>query len=127
MLAALLITRQVVGNVKESLIPYLKKYFRLAKISFDLYGAVSPTSEDAGNKKDDGDSGGDLETEDEDKKKEQQPQRGVTQVELESSAPPVRSNMRRETLFARVASSFSFFSTTAPSRTTLRCSSSSAT
>jgi len=43
LLAALLITRQVMGNIKESLIPYFKKEMKLAKLSFDLYGAVSPT------------------------------------------------------------------------------------
>merc|ERR1719282_944383 len=44
LLAALLITRQVVGNVKESLIPYAKKQLKLAKMSFDLFGALSPTT-----------------------------------------------------------------------------------
>ena len=48
MLAALLITRQVVGNIKESLIPYAKKQLKLAKMSFDLFGALSPTSSDPG-------------------------------------------------------------------------------
>ena len=43
-MAALLITRQVVGNVKESLIPYIKQHFKLAKINFDMYGAVTPTT-----------------------------------------------------------------------------------
>ena len=57
LLAALLITRQVVGNIKESLVPYAKKQLKvdrskgqtncrllqMAKMSFDLYGALSPT------------------------------------------------------------------------------------
>ncbi|XP_066983776.1 anoctamin-10-like isoform X2 [Macrobrachium rosenbergii] len=44
-LAALLLTRQVVGNIKESCIPYLLEQFKLAKLSFDLYGALSPSEE----------------------------------------------------------------------------------
>ena len=48
MLAALLITRQVIGNVKESIIPYAKKHFKLAKINYDLHGGAgtSPTEEE---------------------------------------------------------------------------------
>merc|ERR1712013_847954 len=49
LLAALLITRQVVGNIKESLIPYAKKQIKLAKMSFDLFGALSPTSTEDNN------------------------------------------------------------------------------
>ena len=50
MLAALLITRQVMGNVKESLVPYAKKQFKLAKINYDLFGGAgtSPTEEKPG-------------------------------------------------------------------------------
>ena len=39
-----MITRQVVGNLKESLLPYAKKQLKLAKMSFDLFGALSPSS-----------------------------------------------------------------------------------
>ncbi|CAH0383350.1 unnamed protein product [Bemisia tabaci] len=42
-LATLLITRQFIGNLKESALPYLLEQFRLAKLSFDLFGALSPT------------------------------------------------------------------------------------
>nr|CAD7262586.1 unnamed protein product [Timema shepardi] len=42
-LAALLIARQVIGNLKESALPYLLEQLRLAKLSFDLFGALSPT------------------------------------------------------------------------------------
>ena len=31
------------GNIKESVIPYAKKHFKLAQLSFDRYGALSPT------------------------------------------------------------------------------------
>ena len=68
------------GNIKEAVIPYFKKEIKLAKMSFDLYGAVSPSEETATNKKDD-----DANIADNEVKKE----RIVTQVELESSAPPV--------------------------------------
>lgn len=57
LLATLLITRQVVGNIKESLVPYVKKQLRLAKLSFDVYGALSPTVEKAADPK----GGDDLE------------------------------------------------------------------
>ncbi|XP_015837199.1 anoctamin-8 isoform X2 [Tribolium castaneum] len=41
-LAALLISRQVIGNLKESALPYMLEHLRLAKMSFDLWGALSP-------------------------------------------------------------------------------------
>ncbi|KAJ3636562.1 hypothetical protein MTP99_000095 [Tenebrio molitor] len=41
-LAALLISRQVIGNLKESALPYMLEHMRLAKMSFDLWGALSP-------------------------------------------------------------------------------------
>ena len=81
-MAALLITRQVMGNIKEAVIPYFKKEIKLAKMSFDLYGAVSPSEEIATNKKDDDAA---TAADNNEVKKE----RIVTQVELESSAPPV--------------------------------------
>ncbi|XP_022912435.2 anoctamin-10 isoform X1 [Onthophagus taurus] len=43
-LAALLISRQVIGNLKESALPYMLEHLKLAKMSFDLWGALSPTS-----------------------------------------------------------------------------------
>ena len=66
------------GNIKEAVVPYFKKEFKLAKMSFDLYGAVSPTEECSKSKKDD-----DL------KEPLIKKERTVTQVELESSTPPV--------------------------------------
>ncbi|XP_018576940.1 anoctamin-8 [Anoplophora glabripennis] len=41
-LAALLIARQVIGNLKESALPYMLEHMRLAKMSFDMWGALSP-------------------------------------------------------------------------------------
>ena len=32
-------------HCQESLLPYAKKQLKLAKMSFDLFGALSPTSE----------------------------------------------------------------------------------
>ena len=103
LLAALLITRQVVGNIKESIIPYAKKHFKLAQLSFDRYGALSPT-ENRQNLL--GSDGGILSGKDEefvDKKDEDCDMdttstsrngsgispRSFSQVECESSAPPV--------------------------------------
>uniref|UniRef100_A0A1B6E559 Anoctamin n=1 Tax=Clastoptera arizonana TaxID=38151 RepID=A0A1B6E559_9HEMI len=72
-LAALLIARQVIGNVKESALPYLLEQLRLAKLSFDLFGALSPSEikrEPPGN----------------DTTDEKKPSgRNVSQAELESS------------------------------------------
>ncbi|XP_065335769.1 anoctamin-8 isoform X2 [Cloeon dipterum] len=45
-LAALLIARQVIGNIKECALPYLLEQFRLAKLSFELFGALSPSDDD---------------------------------------------------------------------------------
>ncbi|XP_052758038.1 LOW QUALITY PROTEIN: anoctamin-8-like [Galleria mellonella] len=42
-LAVLLITRQVIGNLKESALPYLIENLRLAKICVDVFGAISPS------------------------------------------------------------------------------------
>ncbi|CAB3226043.1 unnamed protein product [Arctia plantaginis] len=42
-LAVLLITRQVIGNLKESALPYVIENLRLAKICVDVFGAISPS------------------------------------------------------------------------------------
>lgn len=42
-LAALLIARQVIGNLKESALPYFMEQIRLAKMSFEMFGALSPS------------------------------------------------------------------------------------
>lgn len=42
-MAALLIARQVIGNLKESAVPYLIEQLRLARLSFELFGALSPS------------------------------------------------------------------------------------
>ena len=34
------------GNIKESCIPYILEQFKLAKLSFELFGALSPSEED---------------------------------------------------------------------------------
>lgn len=40
----LLISRQVIGNLKESALPYMLEHLKFAKMSFDLWGALSPTT-----------------------------------------------------------------------------------
>jgi anoctamin-8 len=78
-LAALLIARQVIGNIKESALPYFLEQLRLAKLSFDMFGALSPSDEA---KKDIGETdSGDSKTED-DSPKEDTPNKGG---ELEAS------------------------------------------
>lgn len=42
-LAALFLTRQIVGNIKESCIPYFLEQLKLAKLSFELFGALTPS------------------------------------------------------------------------------------
>ncbi|CAG4995127.1 unnamed protein product [Parnassius apollo] len=42
-LAVLLITRQIISNLKESALPYLIENLRLAKICVDVFGAMSPS------------------------------------------------------------------------------------
>ncbi|XP_026316071.1 anoctamin-8-like [Hyposmocoma kahamanoa] len=42
-LAVLLITRQIIGNLKESALPYLIENLRLAKICVEVFGALSPS------------------------------------------------------------------------------------
>ncbi|XP_034099300.1 anoctamin-8 isoform X2 [Drosophila albomicans] len=42
-LAGLLISRQIIGNLRESAIPYFLEQWRLAKLSFNMWGALSPT------------------------------------------------------------------------------------
>lgn len=44
-LAGLLISRQIIGNLRESAWPYLVEQWRLAKLSFRMWGALSPTQE----------------------------------------------------------------------------------
>ena len=85
LLAALLITRQVVGNVKESLIPYIKKNLKMAQLSYNRYGALSPTGEPPNDP--------DVQKSADDQVKspspKQSPVRNFSQVEIESSAPEV--------------------------------------
>ncbi|XP_055372049.1 anoctamin-8 [Condylostylus longicornis] len=42
-LAGLLISRQIIGNLRESALPYMIEQWKLAKLSFKLGGALSPT------------------------------------------------------------------------------------
>lgn len=44
-LAGLLISRQIIGNLRESVFPYFMEQLKLAKISFIMWGAMSPTQE----------------------------------------------------------------------------------
>lgn len=44
-LAGLLISRQIIGNLRESVYPYFMEQLKLAKISFIMWGAMSPTQE----------------------------------------------------------------------------------
>ena len=91
LLAALLITRQVMGNIKESLIPYVKKNIKMAQLSYDRYGALSPTEPGSSNITS---VAATADTVDSKKDKAEtlqrtQSARSFSQVEIESSAPDV--------------------------------------
>lgn len=45
-LAGLLISRQIIGNLRESVFPYFMEQLKLAKLSFSMWGALSPTQEE---------------------------------------------------------------------------------
>ncbi|KAI5710315.1 hypothetical protein M8J75_007605, partial [Diaphorina citri] len=79
-LATLLITRQLIGNIKESALPYVQEQFRLAKLSFDLYGALSPSEA----KKSDGTTN-DFDSASNGKPSSGGGNRNVSQAELEST------------------------------------------
>ncbi|KAK0174148.1 hypothetical protein PV328_007257 [Microctonus aethiopoides] len=94
-LAALLIARQVISNLKESAIPYLIEQLRLARLSFELFGALSPSEAKSppGEQKQDQQQQQqhhDTTHDDNDDKDEKEagkgkPQRTISQAELESS------------------------------------------
>lgn len=73
-MAGLLIARQVIGNFRESAWPYLMEQWRLAKLSFKIWGALSPTAEKPETK-----------FEDTNTEKPATPLRSIGQAELESS------------------------------------------
>lgn len=92
-LAALLIARQVIGNLKESAVPYLVEQLRLARLSFELFGALSPSearpppgeeiqSSDKGNEDKEPKKNDEEEVKDDNRNKGK---RNVSQAELESS------------------------------------------
>ncbi|XP_058790313.1 anoctamin-8 isoform X4 [Phymastichus coffea] len=88
-LAALLIARQVIGNLKESAVPYLIEQLRLARLSFEMFGALSPSEA----RSPPGEPSNESETmsaasspsHDDDKEPRIKQPRNVSQAELESS------------------------------------------
>lgn len=46
-LAGLLISRQIIGNLRESAWPYMVEQWKLATLSFNMWGALSPSQETA--------------------------------------------------------------------------------
>ncbi|XP_020291493.1 anoctamin-8 isoform X2 [Pseudomyrmex gracilis] len=93
-LAALLIARQVIGNLKESAVPYVIEQLRLARLSFELFGALSPSEarQPPGQEAEENAQKNGKDGEDTERKEEQRPDSGktkpprsVSQAELESS------------------------------------------
>jgi hypothetical protein len=93
LLATLLITRQVIGNVKESVVPYLKTQFQLAKMCCDVLGVADSAPSLPACDTDEADVG----------KKSDEPilenVTGVGQVQIESSAIPVSPSSCGNTSF----------------------------
>ncbi|XP_058818940.1 anoctamin-8 isoform X3 [Topomyia yanbarensis] len=80
-LAGLLISRQIIGNLRESAWPYLVEQWKLAKLSFKMWGALSPTQENPPSA---------VNKEVDDKKSSSEctsstPKRSIGQAEIESS------------------------------------------
>lgn len=46
-MAGLLISRQIIGNFRESALPYIMEQWRLAVICFKMWGELSPSKEHA--------------------------------------------------------------------------------
>lgn len=73
---------------KESLIPYAKKQLKLAKMSFDLFGALSPTANEPPADNNLGDEDGATDKKCDGEPRESSGPRQVSQVEVEGSTPP---------------------------------------
>lgn len=93
-MAALLIARQVIGNLKESAVPYVIEQLRLARLSFELFGALSPSEarpppgQEAEEGKDNGEDNAERKEETQQRREDcgkTKPPRSVSQAELESS------------------------------------------
>ncbi|XP_066152104.1 anoctamin-10 isoform X2 [Euwallacea fornicatus] len=86
-LAALLISRQVIGNLKESVLPYVLEHLRLAKMSFELWGALSPlcTKPPPGEAAEDSDKQSETPKEEDGREIQLSEKRSMSQAELESS------------------------------------------
>lgn len=84
-LAGLLISRQIIGNLRESAYPYIMEQWRLATLSFQLWGALSPTKEmpPIGNTKK-------VDPEIEKPESPPTPKRSIGQAEIESAYYKVR-------------------------------------
>lgn len=77
----------MIGNLKESAVPYLIEQLRLARLSFELFGALSPSEARPAPGQESEEAQRDKEKEEErstDSGKSKQP-RNVSQAELESS------------------------------------------
>ncbi|KAK0169080.1 hypothetical protein PV327_002826 [Microctonus hyperodae] len=112
-LAALLIARQVISNLKESAIPYLIEQLRLARLSFELFGALSPSEAKSppGEQKQDEQQQQqqqhhhDTTHDDNDDKDEKEagkgkPQRTISQAELESSLYRIQMTKKYDGAFS---------------------------
>lgn len=124
-MAALLIARQVIGNLKESAVPYVIEQLRLARLSFELFGALSPSEArpPPSQESEEVQQGGkdNEEKEDRSDSKSKQP-RNVSQAELESSLYRVGhpTNSLLSDVTFKVWSRFSQFKFFLFSRSTLR-------
>lgn len=85
-MAALLIARQVIGNLKESAVPYIIEQLRLARLSFELFGALSPSEARPPPSQEGEEAQGGKDNEEKDDRPDSgKSKRNVSQAELESS------------------------------------------
>lgn len=88
-LAGLLISRQIIGNLRESAWPYMMEQWKLATLSFKMWGALSPSQEKpaidiSGSEKEKKESPDKTATVASDAQS-QTPKRSIGQAEIESS------------------------------------------
>ena len=80
----------MIGNVKESLLPYIIEQFKLMKLSLDFHGAVTPNEEDTKDLTSDGSSQSKDDADPKKNEKLNKASRSISQTELECRKQKVR-------------------------------------
>lgn len=77
-----MISRQIIGNLRESAYPYIMEQWRMANLSFVLWGAMTPTKEKSQPLPSDTKK---IDSEPEKSDRPPTPKRSVGQAEIESA------------------------------------------